>query len=149
MSCLLIQNCLHRFFLGHIQSWLFPGGILLHGLGCSTDAWTKLHLLHCSWSFVFVPLRTRGPCGGRTVPLERIPQPWWAQGAGAPCAAVWQQSISNSCLALLSSTRKYANLTFEFTVLFSSWEMSLWASSWDLWEGSGHQWCMLHLWEHR
>lgn len=60
-----------------------------------------------------------------------VPQPWWAQGVGAPRAAGWQQFIPNGCLALQSSTRKYANLTFAFTVLFFSREMSLRASSWD------------------
>lgn len=60
-------------------------------------------------------------------------------GVCAPCAAGWQQFILNDCLALQSSTGKYANLTFEFTVLFFSWEMSLRASSWDC-LGSGGEW---------
>lgn len=42
-------------------------------------------------------------------------------------------------MALQSSTGKYANLTFELTVLFFFWEMSLGASSWDRLV-SGGQW---------
>lgn len=49
-------------------------------------------------------------------------------------------------MVLPSSPGKYANLTFEFTVLFFSWEMSFRASSWDCWQGSGHRWHMLCLW---
>lgn len=63
------------------------------------------------------------------VPPERVPQPW--RDVCAPCAAGWQQFVLSNCLALQSSTGKNANLTFEFTVLFFSWEMSLRASSWD------------------
>lgn len=50
-----------------------------------------------------------------------------------------QQVGSNSkqWLPLQSSTRKYANLTFELTELFFSWEMPLRASSWDCREGMG------------
>lgn len=65
------------------------------------------------------------------VPPERVLQSWRAQGVCAHCAAGCQQFVLSNCLALQSSTGKNANLTFEFTVLFFSWEMSLRASSWD------------------
>lgn len=42
-------------------------------------------------------------------------------------------------MAPQSSARKYANVTFELTVLFFFWEMSLGAPSWDCLV-SGGQW---------